>query len=369
MKRRMLIGGGALVALAALGFLVAASGVISTKASTGHWRITEWFLQFSKQRSVSTYSLGLEVPPLDDGSLILKGALHYEFGCRSCHGAPGAPPSRVANTMLPPPPDLGAAVPKSNPKRLFHIVKHGVKFTGMPAFPSQKRDDEVWAVVAFLMKLPGLTETGYQNLVASEPRTAEAGQLPAGDTFASLNRSCQQCHGTDGLGRGEQIPSLAGQRPHYLANALAAYVLGRRHSGIMQPVAASLDETTIRRLVAHYAQLPASPRAPVRTVDPAILEKGRRIAHHGIRERRVPACVECHDPSGRRSNPAYPSLTGQSAAYLVGQLELFTANRRGGSSYEHLMQPIAARLDPDEMQAVARYFESRETASSALENP
>lgn len=363
MKRRVLAVGGLLLALGVLGFLVAASGLIPTKASDGHWRITAWFLHFSMQRSAATHSLGLEVPPLDDEGLIIKGATHYEFGCRSCHGAPGAAPSLVTQSLLPRPADLAQAVPRMDPKQLFHIVKHGVKFTGMPAFPVQDRDDEVWAVVAFLMKLPALDEAGYRQLTGGEPRPVAPGQVPTGNTFASVNRACQQCHGGDGLGRGGHIPRLAGQRPEYLHKALDAYSRGQRSSGIMRPIAASLDEATLRQLVDYYAGLPAkSSGAEPTEADRAIVEHGRRIAHEGIRERRVPACVECHEPSGRRTNPAYPSLAGQPVAYLVRQLELFKDGHRGGSSYAHLMQPVAARLEPEEMQAVARYFGSEDSS-------
>ena len=54
--------------------------------------------------------------------------------------------------MLPVPPDLGAAVPTWQPNELFWIVKNGLKYTGMPGWAAQGRDDEVWAVVAFLQR-------------------------------------------------------------------------------------------------------------------------------------------------------------------------------------------------------------------------
>src|SRR5690606_30483543 len=140
----------ALPLLALAGFLVAASGIIPIKASSGHWAITEWFLEFSMSRSVATHSLGIKTPPLDDPALILKGAGHYENGCMPCHGSPALPYPRVAWSMTPPPPNLTRSISEWKPKELFYIVKHGVKFTGMPAWPSQVRDDEVWAMVAFL---------------------------------------------------------------------------------------------------------------------------------------------------------------------------------------------------------------------------
>ena len=56
--------------------------------------------------------------------------------------------------MLPVPPDLSATVDEWTDAQLFRIVKHGIRFTGMPAWPTQTRDDEVWMMVAFLRALP-----------------------------------------------------------------------------------------------------------------------------------------------------------------------------------------------------------------------
>lgn len=69
-------------ALGIAGFLVAASGIIPIKASSGHWAITRWFLNFSMERSVATHSVGLEAPRLDEPWLVLKGAGPYRPGTR-----------------------------------------------------------------------------------------------------------------------------------------------------------------------------------------------------------------------------------------------------------------------------------------------
>ena len=145
----------AFAVVAALGgFLFAASGIMPIKASSGHWPITAWLLNFTMRRSVITHSLGMNAPKLDDAALVAKGATHYEFGCRPCHGGPHLPQPVIAGHMTPHPPHLPPEIPKWQPEELFYIVKHGVKFTGMPAWPAQQRDDEVWAVVAFLLKIP-----------------------------------------------------------------------------------------------------------------------------------------------------------------------------------------------------------------------
>lgn len=372
MKRWTLRGVLILALLAAGGFLVAASGIIPIKASSGHWAVTEWFLQFSMRRSIATHSIGVKVPELDNAALAMRGAGHYETGCRSCHGAPGTPQPTIARAMTPKAPKLGERIRESNPKKLFHVVKHGLKFTGMPAWPSQERDDEVWAMVAFLLALPELDADGYRRLVHGDPSAVPPMQTMPGANIskhpgAAAAQACARCHGTDGRGRGDgAFPRLAGQRRDYLANALHAYASGDRHSGIMEPVAASLTDDLIQNLATYYAELDAGGAAEAGTATEMQaaemadeeLERGKTLALAGDRRRRLPACVECHGPKGTRTKPAYPSIAGMSAFYLEGQLKLFKEQRRGGSAYAHVMEEVAERLEEADMRAVARYFAS-----------
>lgn len=369
------------VMLGVIGAVVVVAGVVPIKASSGHWRITEAFLQFAKRRSVSTWSMGTAVPPLDDRRLVLRGATHYEGGCRPCHGAPGADTWEPSETMTPVPPPLDARVDDWDREELFFIVKHGIKFTGMPAFPAVARDDEIWSVVAFLLALPGMTGRDYLQLawgeLASSTATDSAASLQAGDALVL----CERCHGLAGEGRQGAFPSLAGQSPLYLASTLRAYASGARNSGIMQPIATELDSTMMRALAARFGRTggdvldravpPAGDPFPVtRTlvqgelplsapaVDPAAVERGRAIAHEGIPDRKVPACVQCHGPVGWARNPHYPALAGQYADYTVQQLELFRTGLRGGTEYSAIMQTIARVLEPTDMIAVARYYAS-----------
>lgn len=363
---RWLKGAAMLGGLGVLGFLGAASGIMPIKASSGHWAITEWFLNFSMHRSISTHSMGIEVPPLDGPGLVLKGAGHYQTACRPCHGSPDLQRPRIAQAMLPHPPYLPPVISEWKPQQLFYLVKHGIKLTGMPAWPSQHRDDEVWAMVAFLLKLPELDTAGYRRLVYGEAEAEASGEVPPIQDLVGPEKlpravleSCARCHGADGRGRGAgAFPRLAGQNPAYLSAALQAYAQGTRHSGIMEPVAASLGPEEIQALGLYYGGLPPSGPAPAREGAAEAIERGRTIAQQGISAQRVPGCIDCHGPDEIRHNPFYPVLAGQSADYLLLQLELFKKQHRGGSAYAHLMRPVVERLTSEQMWDVARYYES-----------
>lgn len=364
MKRRWFTLAVCLAVLAVGGFLIAATGLVPLKASAGHWRLTAWLLHFAMRRSIATYSLGLQAPPLAHPDLVLRGAGHYETGCRPCHGSPDFPPPRITRHMTPQPPYLPSVVSRWEPEELFYIVKHGVKFTGMPAWPAPQRDDEVWAMVAFLRTLPELDAEAYRRLVDGGHTTTgeEAptrGRLRPEMVPRAVTASCGRCHGVDGSGRGiGAFPKLAGQHSTYLFAALQAFARGERHSGIMGPIAANLSLDEMRALALYYGSLQEPSPSPPLPATSLAIERGKVIASRGIPSQRVPSCVACHGPGTTRRNPVYPELAGQYADYLVLQLVLFQKAHRGGTAYAHLMRPVVARLTLEQMRDVALYYAS-----------
>ena len=141
------------------------AGLYDVAATEPHWPVTTWLLETARTRSVKVHSAGIQVPlGLDDPAKVLLGVDHYAAHCAVCHGAPGVPKGAIAQGLYPRPPDLAKTAPLYSPADLFWIVKHGIKMTGMPGW-SDHSDDELWATVAFLEKLPGMSEQDYASLV------------------------------------------------------------------------------------------------------------------------------------------------------------------------------------------------------------
>jgi cytochrome c553 len=345
-----------LVALPFVGIFVAWLGVFNIGASTGHWKITDWFLHFAMRSAVRTYSLAVEVPEELPREGIEASAGHFHTGCAVCHGAPGFERSPSVLAMLPPPPDLVEilSTDKWTDAELYRIVMHGVRFTGMPAWPTQDRDDEIWNMVAFLRELPALDEAGYRQLAFGPSAETDLAETSTG--LDAVIADCARCHGEDGLGRGDAVPILAGQREAYLEASLEAYRAGTRESGVMELAAVQAGEDVFADLAAHYAALPFEPAA-ASPADPAMIELGRSIAESGIPNREIPACASCHERPDR--NPVYPSIDGQKEHYLRIQLELFAEEKRGGTNYRPLMQEFSHNLEPEEIEAAAAYYASR----------
>jgi cytochrome c553 len=229
------------------------------------------------------------------------------------------------------------------------------------------REDEVWAMVAFLLQLPEMEPEEYRRLALGElvgqpaALALDQGLDRLTDPFEPVLADCARCHGRDGAGGGVgAFPRLSGQSELYLLATLEAYAQGTRHSGIMQPAAAQLSEAEMRRLAEHYAGIEDAPLTP--SADPAdeLLALGEVIARRGVPIDGIPACITCHAPPDRERYPYYPMLRGQTADYLASQLELFRAGTRGGTPYAHIMRTIAGRLSDTQIAAVAAWFASLE---------
>ena len=61
-------------------------------------------------------------------------------------------------------PGFGADADDMKPAELFWVTKNGIRFTGMPAGGPSRSDQEIWALVAFMLTLPKLSAADYDAL-------------------------------------------------------------------------------------------------------------------------------------------------------------------------------------------------------------
>lgn len=73
-------------------------------------------------------------------------------------------------------------------------------------------------------------------------------------------------------------------------------------------------------------------------------------------------CAACHGADGNSVNPQWPSLAGQSAKYIVKQLEAF----KSGARSDPLMTPQAMQLSEEDMHNLAAWFAAQEPAPKSV---
>jgi mono/diheme cytochrome c family protein len=143
-------------------------GFFSVAANEPHYGIVQWALERVRMASISHHATATPTVSLDDPAVIQAGAKAFSArGCVSCHGAPGATWAKFSEGMTPSPPDLAEVGKERTPAELFWVVKHGLKFTGMPSFAAiDVKDPEIWQIVAFVKKLPTVSETDFKSWTA-----------------------------------------------------------------------------------------------------------------------------------------------------------------------------------------------------------
>ena len=144
--------------------IVMYSGVINVAATNPHNALTEMVLSTTMDNSVRYHAKGITAPPLDNEQMVMAGFRHYREMCVGCHLAPGVNSTEIRKGLLPEPPKLQEAVEEWKPAELFWVIKNGVKMTGMPAWGPTHSDEKIWAMVAFLEKLPHMTAEQYKEM-------------------------------------------------------------------------------------------------------------------------------------------------------------------------------------------------------------
>ena len=189
-------------------------------------------------------------------------------------------------------------------------------------------------------------------LALALPLAARAGDVAAG-RIKSESERCQECHGADGNGNGEdgKFARLAGQYPAYIVKELQDFRSGARKHDLMMIMARSLEKADLADIAAYYGGLPAMRGGATRGVaTPADTEAALRL---------FAACTACHGAQGKgNGNAAFPVIGGQDATYLRNQLLAWrSGERRNGPG--GAMNDAAKGLTDAEIDLLAHYLSGR----------
>jgi cytochrome c553 len=349
------------VVAGAVGF--AWSGVFNVAATSGHTEAFAWFLHFTMRQSVKAHAPDRSKPRLDDPKLIEKGKAYSELRCAPCHTSPRRPSDVVARHMLPVPPKITDLTREFDSDQLHWIIKHGVKMSAMPAWPARDRDDEIWALVAYLNHV-GQESTERQEQHPQQPPRIEARGGIGGQVTLE---TCNACHGFDGNGRDGAFPKLAGLSEGYILQSLKDFRSGWRQSGFMQPFAADLTDAQIEKFASHFASKTRKSEARA-LLDPDSMRRAAKIAEPAQSTRGLPACRACHnqtDPHEQSSD--IPDISGQPASYIRAQLTLFRSGVRAGTPDAQIMARMAHGLTDQEIEDLSEYFAALRVKTSQSE--
>jgi cytochrome c553 len=166
---------------------------------------------------------------------------------------------------------------------------------------------------------------------------AKAGDATAGQAKAA---ACVGCHGAEGVSVNFPGPTLAGQHEAYLLEALKAYITSERTDPMMSAGVQGLSDDDAANIAAYFAGVKCA----------SSLDTARQATLPG--KAAVAKCTACHGTDGSSTNPSWPSLVGQSKAYLVNALKAY----KGGTRKNGMMGGVAKGLSDADMEDVAAYY-------------
>ena len=114
--------------------------------------------------------------PANEQNLV-EGAKLYVNHCAGCHGIPSNADSQFGHSFYPSVPQFFTDTPDMPENQNFYITKHGIRYTGMPAWGKTLNDTQIWTVMAFLSNIEKLPPAAKKELELS-PSTAGPPEAP-----------------------------------------------------------------------------------------------------------------------------------------------------------------------------------------------
>ena len=156
-------------ALAILGAIAAGTyffgGYYSVAGTAADPSLVAWALAHVRSASIERHARDNPPLSLDDPAIVQAGAqAFFERGRVNCHGGPGVEWAKFSEGLHPDPPELKELANERTPPQLFWVIKNGINMTGMPSFGAiEVPDDEIWTIVAFVKKLPSVSDDDFMD--------------------------------------------------------------------------------------------------------------------------------------------------------------------------------------------------------------
>jgi cytochrome c553 len=281
--------------------------------------------------------------------------------CAACHGADGI--------------GAGDTFPNLANQHADYLVKQLKAFKNgdrkdplMAPMAAGLSDQDMADIAAYYASLPresanaagaeSSASTSVTASVAYEPNAAAGKSLyELGDASRSIG-ACIGCHGSEGNSEVLIYPNLANQHAEYIAKQLHSFKAKDRVNYAMNQFAGNMTKDDIADMAAYFADPAAVANVVSRRVMPAAPITAEVIAGKA----KSATCAACHGADGNSPVAMYPKLAGQSADYLIKQLQEFKAGTRENA----VMAPMAAALSEQDMLEIASYYAAQKVATAEL---
>ena len=150
---------GSLAILAAIGagaYVFLRLGLLSFRADQSPSGFEQKYAMAALDASTKRHATDMRNPVSMTDASLLEGLKLYKDHCSLCHGDPGDPQRVLGRSFYPPVPQFVKDPPDMSDTENFYIIKHGIRWTGMPAWGNTLSDDQIWKLTAFLSQIEKL---------------------------------------------------------------------------------------------------------------------------------------------------------------------------------------------------------------------
>lgn len=144
------------VALVAGGYGYARLGLLDLRADQNPSALEERVAGSAMDESTERHAPQQKNPLRPTQETLLAGARLYRDKCSDCHGSPVNPNSDYGHSFYPRVPQFMKQAPRMPEHKNFYIIKHGARWTAMPAWGNVMTDSEIWQVVTLLSRFEKL---------------------------------------------------------------------------------------------------------------------------------------------------------------------------------------------------------------------
>jgi cytochrome c553 len=237
--------------------------------------------------------------PLEPGKGDVEaGRRIAEAACSTCHGMDG-------KGTAPAIPHLGGQRERYLLAALAEYKEGKRTHAALRRIASQLSDADTRNIAAYY---------AHQPAVGASASAPPAIPYELGEKVA--REQCASCHGNEGNATTPGIPSLAGQQPRYLVDAIHEYLGGERKTSPMHAKLTGITRIDVENVALYFGSQTPATRTPQPKGDPNAGEKLSAV------------CSGCHGLQGVSSDSATPSLAGQDQQYLVGAIKEYRTSRK-----------------------------------------
>ncbi len=151
------------------GYLAVRGGYINFRADNEPTAFEKRMAMSALDKSIEHHAGQTTNPVQPSNDTFIAAARIYRDNCAGCHGDPTHMATQLGDSFNPPAPQFWMDSPDMPENENFYIVKHGVRWTGMPAWNKKLSDTQIWQVVTFLSHLDKLPDSVNQEMQKPSP--------------------------------------------------------------------------------------------------------------------------------------------------------------------------------------------------------